>query len=383
MHSKKDVSLTISEINTRMNKHIPLFLFLFCVSFVGNSQVKFVNEFLNIGVGARSHGMFSSVAASTSGPSASYWNAAGLSGMRAPLEVEAMHTPWFGGLANYDYISIAKRFSGEREAAGGLTIIRMAVDNIPNTLHLVAPDGSINYDAITEFSAADYAGLISYGQRLGSTPWRIGGAVKVIHRRLGSFGQSWGFGTDLGLQYRGKNLKFGVVIRDITTTFNTWNFNLSEREKNVFLKTGNAIPKSSQESTLPRAILGLGYHMDLSKKFSVYVEGDAQISTDGTKAGLIASEGFAIDPSLGIEIGYGRMVFVRAGIGNIQRLINSQDYTKRDIEYQPNIGVGIDLGSITIDYALANIGNTSSVNQSHIISAKLRFMGRKSKKKEE
>lgn len=366
-----------------MNKNIILLVFVLSFSTFGISQVKFVNEFLNIGVGARAHGMFSSVAASSTGTSSSYWNPAGLSDINSSLEVEAMHTPWFGGLANYDYISLAKRFSGKRQAAGGLTIIRMAVDNIPNTLHLVAPDGSINYDAIKEFSAADYAGLLSYGQRLGASNWRMGGSVKIIHRRLGSFGQSWGFGSDLGLRYVGKNLRVGVVLKDITTTFNTWSFNLSQEEKDVFTKTGNAIPKSSQESTLPRAIIGIGYEIDIFKKLSVYLEGNANISTNGTKAGLIASESLALDPSAGIEVNYARIVYIRAGIGNIQRLINSQDYTKRVIEYQPNIGVGLNLGRVTIDYALANIGNTSSINQSHIFSLKLRMNAKKTKENPE
>ena len=71
-------------------------------------DVKFVNEFLNIGVGARAHGMFGSVAASTSDITAAYWNPAALTKVNKPIQASAMHASWFGGIANYDYLGIGK-----------------------------------------------------------------------------------------------------------------------------------------------------------------------------------------------------------------------------------------------------------------------------------
>lgn len=333
---------------------------------------KYVNEFLNIGVGARAHGMFGSVVATTDDSGSGYWNTAGLTGLDVPFQVSAMHTNWFGGIANYDYISIAKRFSGDHRATGGLTIIRMAIDNIPNTINLIGPDGSVNYDKITSFSAADYGGLLSYARRIGNTQrWAIGGNIKVIRRTIGSFGSSWGFGSDLGVQYRGNHFSFGASFRDITTTYNAWTFDLSEEEKDVFRVTGNAIPLSSVESTLPRMILGFAFHGGREKGFSYLVESDLNISTDGRASGLIDNENFAIDPTIAVEIGYADRVFIRGGIGNIQRLVNAQNYTERDVEFQPNIGVGLNLGRLHIDYALANIGGVAGINESHIFSLAL------------
>jgi hypothetical protein len=43
------------------------------------------------------------------------------------------------------------------------------VDDIPNTLFLIEPDGSINYNNIQTFSSADYAFLLSYGQKIKQT----------------------------------------------------------------------------------------------------------------------------------------------------------------------------------------------------------------------
>jgi len=359
-----------------------LFCSLFLVSNQLSGQVKFVNEFLNIGVGARAHGMFGSVVATASDGTAGYWNTAGLTQIKDPLEINAMHANWFGGLANYDYLSITKKLSGKRPAAAGVSLIRMGIDNIPNTLNLIGPDGTVDVSRITVFSATDFALLLSYAQALNvEGNFSVGGNIKVINRSIGSFGQAWGFGADLSAQWRGKNMSFGLSARDITTTFNTWTFNLTEEEKNVFRDTDNEIPQSSTESTLPRLIVGAAYHGN-KNKFSYLIETDLNISTDGRESGVLSGRSISLDPSVGIELGYAKKVFIRAGIGNIQSVLNPDNSTNTSLEFQPNVGMGISLGRIQVDYALTNIGSVSGVLVSHIFSLKLAFAP-KSRKTEE
>ncbi|MBT8229403.1 MAG: hypothetical protein KJO50_04030, partial [Bacteroidia bacterium] len=196
------------------------YLWIAAISFisltsVAQADVKFVNEFLNIGVGARAHGMFGSVAASTNDITAAYWNPAGLSKVNRPAQLSAMHASWFGGIANYDYIGVGKTFAEKNNAFGSMTIIRMGVDNIPNTLNLIGPDGTVDYDRVTNFSAADYAFLLSYGQKLGESGLSLGGSAKVIYRNIGSFGSAFGFGIDLGAIYKTGNFEFAIMGRDI------------------------------------------------------------------------------------------------------------------------------------------------------------------------
>ena len=336
------------------------------------AQVKFVNEFLNIGVGARAQGMFNSVVASSRDATSAYWNPANLTKIKAPIQISAMHANWFGSIASYDYGTIAKRINKQKNSYAALTFIRLGIDNIPNTLNLVGPDGNIDFDKVTTFSASDYAGLLSYGTSLRSN-LDFGGSVKVIHRSIGSFGSSWGFGADLGMTYRLKNFTLGLMGRDITTTFNAWSFSLKEEERNVFLASGNSVPISSTEITLPRAILGLAYQTTLST-FSILIESDLNFSSNGTKSSIISANRFNIDPTAGFELGYGKMVFIRAGIGNLQRLINETNASAvNSFDFQPNVGLGLVLGRVKIDYALANIGNVSSVAASHIFSVNLDF----------
>ena len=328
---------------------------------------KFVNEFLNIGVGARSHGMFGSVIASSNDITGAFWNPASLSKIDVPFQASAMHAEWFAGIAKYDYIAFGKQFNKEKHSFGAISIIRMGIDQIPNTLSLIGPDGSINYDNVLEFSAADYAFILSFGKALGSEKIRIGGSAKIIHRSIGSFASAWGFGFDLGALFISKNFTLALMGKDITSTFNSWSFNLTEEEKAVFIQTGNDIPVSSTEIALPRIIFGIAYHK-ISGKYSYIAELDLNFSTNGLKSSLIASNKFSVDPTFGIEVGYNEQVFIRAGIGNIQRIINDVNVESRSISIQPNIGLGINLGRFKIDYALANVGSVSGTLFSHIFS---------------
>lgn len=361
------------------SRYIFLFLAVTILSISsGFGQVKFVNEFLNIGVGARAHGMFGSVVASTQDATAAYWNPAGLTGIDAPMQVSVMHANWFGGIANYDQGTIAKRLSGGKSFAA-LTYIRMGVDQIPNTLNLIRPDGTVDFDRVVDFSAADYAVMGSYATTLDQAGrLSIGGNIKIIRRVIGDFGGAWGFGSDLGIRYTSNRLTLAAMFRDVTTTFNAWSFQLSEEEKTVFANTGNDIPLSSMEVALPRLILASAYRIQLNK-VSILSELNLNINTDGTASGVLSTDRFAVDPSFGMEFGYNNLVFIRAGVGNIQRTLNSAVATDTSIEAQPNLGLGIRLGRLRVDYALTNIGSVSGVLVSNIFSVSLDLAERKPK----
>jgi hypothetical protein len=360
-----------------MNILRPAIIFsVLCLAGYQSYGQKFVNDFLNIGVGARAHGMFGAVTASTSDGNSGYWNTAGLTDVEVPLQINAMHAKWFGGIANYDNVSVAKKFNSVKKSVAAFTFIRMGVDNIPNTLDLIGPDGSVNYDRIKSFSVADYAGIFSYAQSLDEEgKFSLGGNIKIIHRTIGSFGKAWGFGTDFGAKWRKGNLTLGVFARDITTTVNAWTFTLTEEEKQVLNNTGNEIPVSSTEIALPKIMAGIAYLYE-KNNFSLLSELNLRISTDGTKAGILSGDKFSVDPVLGLEAGYNRKVFVRLGVGNLQSVLNETNPELRVFELQPNIGMGLKLGRLRVDYALTNVGSLSGVLASHIFSATLDFVPR-------
>jgi hypothetical protein len=199
--------------------------------------------------------------------------------------------------------------------------------------------------------------------------------VKVIHRKAGDFAQAWGFGFDLGAQYDHKKWKFAAVGKDVTSTFNAWTYNTSSIEE-VFNQTGNEIPENGLEITLPRLILGMSYKTNLTKKITFQPALDLDLTFDGKRNVPIKTNVLSIDPKVGFEFGYDDFIFLRTGIQNIQQVKNIDQSTSTTV--QPNLGVGIKLNNISIDYALTNIGGGSESLYSNVFS--LRFNINKQKK---
>src|SRR4029078_3111168 len=282
---------------------LQLTLFTILLSLSTTAQFrKYSNEFLNIGAGGRGLAMGGAQIASVNDGTAGYWNPAGLVGVKDHPQVNLMHAEYFAGIGKYDYASVA--FPGaNNKRTFAVTGLRFAVDDIMNTLFLVEPDGSINYNNIQSFSSADYAFLLSFAQKLKDTEKRkvqFGVNAKVIHRNVGSFAKAWGFGIDAGLQIHEGKWKFGLTGRDITTTFNSWSFTFTEREKEALYLTNNEIPVKSTEMTAPRLVVGAAREFTIGKKSSLLAEANLDLTFDGQRNTLISADPISADPKLGL-----------------------------------------------------------------------------------
>jgi hypothetical protein len=328
---------------------------------------KYSNEFLNIGVSARALGMSNSFVATCNDVTAGYWNPAALVDIKSDLSVGLMHAAYFANIAKYDYGGIAKTI--DQNSAAAFSIIRFGVDEIPNTTELIDANGNIDYDRVTTFSAADYAFLFSYARRSKIPGLNLGANAKIVHRKVGDFGKSWGFGLDAAANYTKGKWRFAAMARDITTTFNAWSYNLDQATKDVFTATGNVIPKNSLEITLPKLLTGAAYTTKIKTNFSLTTELDLDFTFDRKRNVLIPSNFASIDPHFGFEAGYKSIVFLRGGIGNIQRVKNIDGI--EEINVQPNFGVGVKIKIFTIDYAFTDVGNVSDALYSNIFSLKI------------
>lgn len=362
-----------------------LFLIIFIVNqgfAQGNKNSiapKYSNEFLAIGVGARALGMANTQAAIANDVTAGYWNPAGLLKIKEKYQASVMHAEYFGGIANYDYIGFATPINSDSHL--GLSIIRMGIDNIPDTRFLIDNSGRINYDNVGRFAEASYAFIFSYAHYSIVKGLSLGGNAKVIHRTVGVFGNAWGVGFDVAAQYEYNNWRLGAIFRDVTTTFNVWNYN-SETVIDVFSKTGNQIPDNSIELTLPRAIIEAGREINFGENVGALLTAGFTFTFDGKRNTWVQTDLISGDFQAGMELNYKKIVYLRGGVGQFQRLENfdASIYTQT----QPSFGLGFVIKNFTIDYALTNAIRNDPNNPttfSHIFSLKAGFEDKKEKKK--
>lgn len=330
---------------------------------------KYSNDFLNIGVGAKWLAMGNTGVATSSDVEAAYWNPAGLTGMRSVYEVGAMHASYFAGMASYNHMGFAHK--PDTLSALAFTAIRFGVDDIPNTTDLIDSDGNFSYNRLKLFSVADYAFLLSYARRLPIEGLTVGGNAKIIYRNVGKFGNAWGFGLDVAAQYRRNDWLFGANFRDVTTTINIWSFNSDELEITIGDSTFNHAPDNNFEITLPQLTLGVARTFGITDDINLTAEFNGALFFDGERNTPLSTSFASIEPRLGIEVGYIDMIFVRAGVNNLQRVTEFDDKTALIV--QPNLGLGIRFKGISLDYALTNVGSVGFSRYSNIFSLKWEF----------
>ena len=357
-----------------MRKGFILFFTFLLQGLMAQTARHYSNEFLNIGVDAKSMAMGNAVIANANNGTAGYWNPAGLTAISG-RQINLMHAAYFANIAQYDYLSYANTRDNRTNYA--ISLIRFGVDNIMNTTQLIDGQGNINYDRITYFSAADYAFYFSAGRKNVLKSLSLGITAKLIYRHIGDFAQGFGFGFDLGAQYQLKKWRFGLMLRDITTTFNYWSVN-----KDRFDEISQAIPGHNQsypndvELTLPKIQVGTARKFHLKQNLDLLAEIDLNARFFKMHS-LISSDFISLDPAAGIEFTYYKMAFIRLGVNNFR---NEEFFGEKQIKFQPNAGLGFKYKSIGIDYALTNIGSDGFYSHVFSLSVDLdRFLGKDKK----
>lgn len=323
---------------------------------------------MNIGVDAAAMGMANVMTASTSDVNSGYWNPAGLVRLE-DNQLSLMHSSYFANIATYNYAAYAMPL--DDRSAVGFSIIRFGVDDILNTTQLIDQQGNIDYNRISLFSTADYGFTFSYARKIPLDGFSYGVNAKVIRRIIGKFASSWGFGFDAGIQFEKGNWQFGIMARDITTTYNMWSIDEDE-----FATIQGAVAGQNQELpettelTIPKLQLGIARNFIFRHDYSLLAAFNLNVRFVQTND-IISNETFSIDPALGFQFGYIDLVFLRAGVGNFQNVMQLDG--NKQLAFQPNIGVGFKYKGIQVDYALTDIGDQSAALYSNVFSLKLDF----------
>lgn len=350
-------------------RFLKYFIFLFFALGHSQNNSKYSNEFMNIGVDASSISMSGAVTSSINNVNSGYWNPAGLTALEEG-EISLMHSNYFANIANYNYIAFAKPI--DDQSTIGFSMIRFGVDDILDTTQLIDDQGNINYDRINLFSAVDYGFIISYARKMLTKEISYGINTKVIRRIIGDFATSWGFGLDIGIQLKtSNNWRFGLMARDVSTTYNSWSINETRFNdiQNAIQGQNQEVPNST-EITMPKIQLGASKLHKINYDYSLLTSFDLIMKFEQNNS-LISTEFISINPAIGLQLGYTDNVFLRFGVGNFQNDIDFDNSTNLTI--QPNFGVGFKLKDIEIDYAFTDIGDQSVALYSNIFSLKVDF----------
>lgn len=354
----------------RLRFYVTALLCVLSASVFSQTIRKYSNEFMNIGVDAAALGMSSAMTSNSDDVNSGYWNPAGLLHLE-DSQLALMHSSYFANIANYDYIAFAKPL--DNRSAIGISLIRFAVDDILNTTQLIDEQGNINYDRISLFSTADYGLTISYARALPVRGLNYGINAKVIRRIIGDFASSWGFGFDAGIQFEtNNNWKFGVMGRDITTTFNAWAIN-----KEAYKTVQDAVEGQNQELpetteiTIPKLQIGISKLFEFHYDYTLLAAANLNVRFEENND-VISTSFASVNPAVGFDFGYIDMVYLRAGVGNFQNELQIDNINQK-LTFQPSFGVGFKYNGIEIDYAFTDIGDQSVALYSNVFSVKLDF----------
>jgi hypothetical protein len=302
---------------------------------------KYAGEFLALGVGGRALALGGAHVALVNDVTAGYWNPAALARLEYP-QLMLMHDEQFGSLVNHDYGAVAIPFG--RYASLGLSVIRLGVDDIPDTRNAgIDINGNLTYDPaqfsrvdpnrVTYFNAADWAFLFTYARSV-SEQFAYGANLKLIRRDLGEHAAT-GVGFDIGFWYRPwEALALGMNLQDITTTLLAWD-------------TGR------NELISPTAKLGVATLLEaLEGRFTPAIDMDVRF--ENRRSASMASLGpVSMDFHAGLEYQFRDLVALRVGYSDIKQL---------------TLGAGLHLAKLTIDYSFAKFDATDQLGNTHRIS---------------
>lgn len=351
-----------------MKKNYLFILLLIFIHSKGQIVRKYSNEFLNIGAGARGLAMGGAVISNQNDVYAPMWNPAGLLGIETDWQGAAMHAEYFESIAKYDYLAYAKPLDN---GVFAISVVRLGVDDILDTTQMIDSEGNIDYDKISKFSQADYAGILSYAFHPGGNyKLDVGVNAKLVYRNVGKFANGFGFGFDLGANYHAQNgWNYGAMLKDITTTVNFWSINEDELSTIVNGEEFNPAPEDKMELTMPKLNMGASKNFELNKDLELMPE--VGINVDFAKTAALISTDFAsITPYAGAELKFQDMIFVRLGVNRFQTITDIEDLSRK-VSFQPSAGIGIKYKGLTLDYAITNSGINGSNFYSNFFSLKL------------
>jgi hypothetical protein len=303
-------------------------------------------QFLQLGVGARAQALGGAFVADASGPTALYWNAAGIAQDRG-FAASASHSEWLG---ETDFDHLAAVFDVGALGRAGVAVTRLAVpDMLVRTEERQDGTGEL-------FDASDLAVGLSLARAV-TDRFAVGGTVKYVRQRIHTMTAA-GAAFDLGVQFR-TDFFGGAVLGASISNFGT-DMRMGGRGARTFVDpqpasqgTNGRIPANleMEQHALPMTMqFGVALQPMRSRMHQMTVRLDA----------LHPSSNFE-SLNAGAEYGFQNRIFVRGGFHGVL-LPEGEGGLSGGLGVRQPLFTGTE---VFVDYAYRDVGRLGGV---HVVS---------------
>jgi hypothetical protein len=210
-----------------------VFLVLFIVPQSLYPLAKYAEEFLALGLGARSYGMGSAFTSLADDATSFYWNPAG-SAQIGKKTLFFMHSSQYDNLMTYDAATFILPGKDTKNVLS-IGILYLNIPDIFDTRNAwedtnndgLPDEDEIDYSKITSFDDSEYAiflnGAIKKRENL-----YLGFNVKFFRKSFAEYSAN-GLGADLGFVFiPNERIRIGANLKDVTSSFLLWNTGTKE-----------------------------------------------------------------------------------------------------------------------------------------------------------
>jgi hypothetical protein len=299
-------------------------------------SAKNAGEFLTFGLGGRALGLGGAYVSLADDGFSSYWNPAATA--LSSHQMIFNHSSNFDGLLTYDALGYSRPV---KNGGLGLIFVRLSITGIPYTNNalvdlngngLMDPGERLDVDSITYIQDAESALFFNYS-RMHRKDLFWGANLKLVNKSVGS-NSAWGLGLDAGaLALLPHNLRLGLNLQDITTTYLAWD-------------TGE------KEIISPAARLGLSWNPNIAGNKSLTISSGFDVRFEGRRtASQYYLGNISADSHYGLEYVLKQRLSLRLG-SDLGRLA---------------AGTGLKLGRFSFDYAYLgsqDLGNSTRLSAS-------------------
>ncbi len=300
--------------------------------------------FLKIPVGSRETGMGGAFVALAEGPTALYWNPAGIAGVEN-FEISLMQNRWIVELSHL-FAGISFPFAG---GGFGLSVISLSSDPIEITT-LEEPSGTGYY-----YNYSDLAVGMSYGRRL-TNRFSLGGTVKLIQEKIyheSAHSVAMDIGSILVTDFYG--LRIGMNLSNFGTDMRFTGRDLDVPYSRTIGLSEEESPAYEVQASLNTIYWRIPTNFSFGLATDLFSLSESETQQEMPNSSLLLSVvgNYPNDGEFGIRVGsefaFRQMLFLRAGY----YLQESNHLT---------FGLGINVSGISIDYSYADLGVFNQVN---------------------